>query len=174
MLYLGLDASTKSTGYCFMDENKEIIKTGCITASNKDVIVRIRKMVENLMQTMAKVMDEHNEEISYIILEEVRPPQGDEYGSGNLQTHRVLMWLQGAINGLAFDNGIKVDYILPSSWRKNCGIKQGGLTRTSLKQKDVQWVQEKYQLTVNDDEADAIGVVYGYLNKEVKKDFNWE
>lgn len=78
MLYLGLDASTKSTGYCIMDENKDMIKCGCFTASSTDVVKRIRKITDEI-NTLIK---ENN--ISTIILEEVRPPQGDEYYSGNL------------------------------------------------------------------------------------------
>lgn len=172
MLYLGLDASTKSTGYCIMDEHKDIIKCGCFMASSTDVVKRIRKITEEI-ETLLK-----ENKIAEIILEEVRPPQGDEYYSGNLQTHRVLMWLQGQINFVAHDNNVKVEYLLPSSWRKNCGIKQGGLTRESLKKKDLEWAKLTYDDhaadIINDDIADAIGVVYGYLNKNnIKPDYNW-
>lgn len=172
MLFLGLDASTKSTGYCIMDENKDIIKCGCFTASSTDVIKRIRKITEEIQALLKE------NKIDTIILEEVRPPQGDEYYSGNLQTHRVLMWLQGQINFIAHDEGVKAEYLLPSSWRKNCGIKQGGLTRESLKKKDLEWAKLTYEDyskdIINDDVADAIGVVYGYLNKNnIKPDFNW-
>ena len=172
MLFLGLDASTKSTGYCIMDENKDIIKCGCFTASSTDVVKRIRKITEEIWALLKE------NKIDTIILEEVRPPQGDEYYSGNLQTHRVLMWLQGQINFIAHDEGVKVEYLLPSSWRKNCGIKQGGLTRESLKKKDLEWAKLTYEDyskdIINDDVADAIGVVYGYLNKNnIKPAFNW-
>jgi hypothetical protein len=52
------------------------------------------------------------------------------------------------------------------------------LTRESLKKKDLEWARLTYDEyaadIINDDIADAIGVVYGYLNKNnIKPDYNW-
>ena len=52
------------------------------------------------------------------------------------------------------------------------------MTRESLKKKDLEWAKLTYddysENITNDDIADAIGVVYGYLNKNnVKPDHNW-
>ena len=84
------------------------------------------------------------------------------------------MWLQGAVAIFAHEKCGKLDieYLYPSQWRKICGIKTGsGVRRTSLKPKDIEFVKNKYNITVNDDIADAIGI--GYASAMIDK-FNWE
>ena len=105
--------------------------------------------------------------IEKIILEEVRPQGG--YGVGNLQTHRALMWLQGALAMMIHDNfkNVKIDYILPNSWRAKVGIKTGrGITRTSLKPMDIKFSRDTFGIDVNDDIADDIGVGYSQAQEE--------
>lgn len=114
------------------------------------------------------VLDKY--EISKVIVEEVRPEGG--YGVGNIHTHKMLMWLQAAIAFMMHDNFQQVDleYIYPSSWRAALGIKNGrGIKRTTLKEADIDYVKEKYNITVNDDEADAICIG---LAQYVKADTN--
>lgn len=172
MIILAIDASTKSTGYAIFED--EILKGyGCITASSTDVINRIHKIVLGL----SEVFD--NYKIDKIILEEVRP-EDKNHPVQNIQTHRVLMWLQAAIAFLAHDRNskIKIEYIYPSEWRKHCGIKTGrGIKREVLKQQDIAFVKKQYNIDVNDDIADAIGIGYGYTqeNKEKNRaEINWE
>ena len=67
-------------------------------------------------------------------------------------------------------NTIKIEYVYPNEWRSWIGIKTGaGVHRESLKPKDIAWVQENFGLTLNDDEADAIGIVCGYKKKIIGK-----
>ena len=172
MIILAIDASTKSTGYAIFEDN--VLKDyGCFTASSTDVINRIQKIIIQLSEVFNKY------KIDKIILEEVRPETDDDK-TKNIQTHRVLMWLQGAIAFLAHekDKNIKIDYIYPSKWRKHCGIKTGrGIKRESLKTKDIEFVQTQYHITVNDDIADAIGIGYGYIQQEKANNMavlNWE
>lgn len=55
----------------------------------------------------------------------------------------------------------------PSSWRKVCGISQGrGVQRKKQKENDINWVQKNFNLDVNDDIADAIGIGYAFINKQ--------
>ena len=157
MKILSLDLSTKSSGWAVFEDTK-LIDYGCITASSDDLIKRIHKMVDELKI----IIEKHN--IDKIITEEVRPQGG--YGVGNLQTHRALMWLQGALAMMIHDNfkNLHIDYILPNSWRAKVGIKTGrGITRTSLKPADIKFVRETFNIDVNDDVADAIGVGYAQV-----------
>lgn len=168
MIIMSIDASTKSTGIAIYD-NKELIYHTCVTASSTDLIKRIKKIVTDI-ETIAKRYN-----IDKVILEEVRP-QGNQQGVGNIQTHRALIWLQGAIAFMLYDNFGKanIEYLYPSEWRKVCGIRQGaGVKRVTLKQADIDWVKEKFNLSVNDDEADSIAIGYAYLNQK-KEPFNWE
>ncbi len=156
MRYLGIDASTKSTGIALFDDDK-LISHQCITASSTDVINRIQKIIGSLD---AFLLDN---KVDLIILEEVRPAS-----EGNIQTHRVLMWMQAAINFLIHDKfpNIKIDYVYPNEWRAWLGIHTGaGVRREYLKIKDIEWVKKNFNLELNDDEADAIGIVCGYKKK---------
>jgi len=54
----------------------------------------------------------------------------------------------------------------PSEWRKVCQIKQGrGIQRATQKKYDIEWVEKNFNIQVNDDIADAIGIGYAYINK---------
>jgi Holliday junction resolvasome RuvABC endonuclease subunit len=169
MKIMAIDASTKSTGIAIFNTNntKEILYYDCITASSTDLIKRIKKIVEGIRNVLNKY------EIDKIILEEVRPEVSNA-GSQNLQTHRALMWLQAAIAFMIHDefSHIKIEYIYPSSWRAACGIKTGrGIKRSELKSADIQFVKNNYNIIVNDDIADAIGIGVGYSKNNNRIDF---
>ena len=99
-------------------------------------------------------------------------PFGGDDGLQNIKTHRALTWIQAAIAFLAhdIDKNIEFEYIYPSTWRKACGIHTGrGIKREVLKQKDIEFVKKEYNIEVNDDIADAIGIGHSELYKEKKK-----
>lgn len=166
MKVLALDASTKSTGVALY-ENTKLVDYKCITASSPDVIKRITKIIKELYTFLS----EHSG-VDKIILEEVRP----ENGVQNLQTHRVLMWLQAAIAFMLHEHfpQTTIEYVYPSEWRAACGIKNGrGIYREQQKAGDIKFVQDTYGITVNDDIADAIGIGHAYVNK-LDNEMNWE
>ena len=54
---------------------------------------------------------------------------------------------------------------MPNSWRSKIGIKTGkGIKREELKQKDIEFVEKTFGITVNDDIADACGIAWSYIN----------
>jgi hypothetical protein len=123
-------------------------------------------MITELEQILIK------EKVDKIILEEVRPEQGLQ----NIKTHKALMYLQAAIAFLIHErfNTIEVEYTYPNEWRAACGIHTGrGVKRETLKSADIKFVKENFGITVNDDEADAIGIGYAYVNK-LSNEINWE
>ena len=164
MKILALDLSTRSTGWAVFEET-ELIDYGCITASSSDLINRIHKIINGL----DVVLDKY--EIDKIVVEEVRP----EMGTQNIKTHRALMWLQGAVAIFIHEKYGKLDmkYLYKNQWRKLCGIKTGsGVRRESLKPKDIAFVKDKYNIVVNDDIADAIGIGYAYSNV-INNSYDW-
>lgn len=168
MNILSLDLSTKSTGWAYF-ENGELKNHGCITAYSTDLINRIQKIVNELKQKAKEL------KISTIVVEEVRPEGG--YGVGNLKTHKALMWLQAAVAFWIHDEypDICIDYIYPSSWRATLGIKNGrGIKRQSLKEADVEYVRNRYNINVNDDEADAICIGLAQYQQQDNNEINWE
>lgn len=165
MTILSLDLSTKSSGWAIFKEGL-LIDSGCITSSSLDLLKRINIMINGLKEIVEKYNPDK------VIAEEVRP----ENGMQNLKTHRALMWLQGGVALMlyAYNKNLEMELIYPSSWRAAIGIKTGrGIKRTSLKEKDIQFVKENYNLDVNDDEADAICIGYSCSHDE-EIEINWE
>ena len=165
MKLLALDASTKSTGLALFEDNK-LLDYKCITASSTDVIKRITKIIRELFEYI-----EQNP-IDKVILEEVRPEDRIQ----NIKTHRALMWLQAAIAFLMHETQPKaeIEYVYPSEWRAKCGIKNGrGVRREAAKEHDIKFVKDTYNITVNDDIADAIGIGHAYVY-HLDNEINWE
>ena len=165
MKIMALDASTHSTGIAIFNATK-LEHYDCITASSTDLINRIKKIITQLEQIL------NDNEVEKIILEEVRP----ENGLQNIKTHKALMYLQAAITFLIHERfpKIEIEYIYPNEWRKICGIKTGaGVRRETLKPLDIAFVKKIYNIDVNDDIADAIGIGYAYINKTFNE-INWD
>lgn len=162
MRILALDLSTKSTGWA-IGEEQCLQQHGCIVKNSKNVIDRIIQMREQLSSIIKQ------NKIDKIIMEEVRP-------DFNSHTGKVLIWLQAAIVIAAYEisPNIQFDFINASEWRAILKIKQGrGIRREQLKPKDIQYVRQKYNIEVNDDEADAICILDAYYLK-INNEINWE
>ena len=163
MFILSIDASTKATGWAIFNDH-ELVDYGMVTATSTDLIKRLHKITNDLKPIIEKY------DIKKVILEEVRP----EMGTQNIKTHRALMWLQGALTTMLHDDyNFSLDdivYLYPSEWRKVCGIKTGsGVRRESLKPKDIAFVKQTYNIDVNDDIADAIGIGYAYAKTNLNR-----
>ena len=140
MKVLGLDLSTVSTGYCVIDNNK-ILTYGVIRPpSNKDFIDRII-FIEKEIKELIKAKS-----IEYVCIEELSSMR-------SASTTKKLAALQGHIEIQLRKKDILVVTVRPSEWRKN---KIKGRKREELKNNAIKYVKDKYDLIVNDDEADAI------------------
>lgn len=157
---LALDLSSKSSGWATRVDGE--LKSGCITDSSTDKYKRLLTMREGVIELVKKY------NITKIVLEEVRPEQynNDEEGLyshlRNPATAKLLYWLQGiiAVAVYEYNKKIELEFIFPNSWRSKIGIKTGaGIKRDVLKARDIEYVKNTYGLTVNDDEADAIGIL---------------
>ena len=149
--------STKNTGYAIYKHNK-LISYSCISATSNDLFNRIKVM----MNAINKLLQQ-NPDLEYVIMQQVR-----QEGFINVKTYKALMYLQGCIQMMIHEKfkHLQTDFLYPSSWRKICKIKQGrGVQRKEQKQLDIQWVKQNFNIQVNDDEADAIGLGYAYINK---------
>lgn len=161
MKILTLDLSTKSSGFC-VGQDENIQQHGCVTASQKDAVKRIIKM-RNQIST---IIQKYNP--AKIVMEQVRPQV-------NSHTNKVLMWLQAAIVIATYEINPKIEckFINASEWRAAIKIKQGrGIKRDEVKSRDIQYVQSKYNIKVNDDQADAICIFDAYWIKQ-NNEINW-
>ena len=162
MIILAIDASSKSSGWSVFEDGK-LKEYGCITASSTDLIKRIQKMTNGFNEILQKY------QIDKIILEEVRPDTGF---NSNTNVWKALTWLQAAIAFLVHDNYPKteIEYIYPSSWRSKIGIHTGrGIKRETLKEADIRYVKENFNIDVNDDIADSICINCSYWKADVQQ-----
>ena len=161
MIVLALDLSTKSTGWSIF-ENQTLKNYGCITASSSNVYHRMEKM----QIEVDKIIKEQKPD--NILIEEVIP---DDVRNNN-NTFKMLMYLQGFIMKIIDDNNLSshVKFYTASEWRKKCGIHTGrGVRRESLKPKDIAFVKSQFNLTVNDDVADAICIGFAAVGGVIKQ-----
>ena len=161
MKILALDLSTKSSGWAFGIDSI-IQQHGYITASSRIVEQRIIKMRNQIVSLICRYCPDK------IIMEQVRPEV-------NSHTNKVLMWLQGIITIAAYEcyKKCQIQFIGASEWRAALKIHQGrGVKRDEVKSRDIQYVKNKYNIDVNDDEADAICLFDSYWIKN-DNEINW-
>jgi hypothetical protein len=173
MITIAIDASTKSTGVAVFD-GTTLNETYNLLNSNKSVLKRIKYMTDEIEKIYLSNTKEDKE--IQIVMEQVIPDNlNDSKWARNQNTFKALFYLQAAIV-LMFDHYDKeVELVGASTWRKWCGIKQGGANRDTLKFRDIEFVKKNYDKVVNDDIADAICLGHGKIYHEPEpQSFNWE
>lgn len=141
MKILGLDTSTRSTGYAVLDNDK-LISYGCIkTPKNIDLLdkyIYIEKQVKDILKA---------KEIEIIIIEDLAVTR-------SASTTKALAGLLYHLLVEFRKRELLTITVRPSQWRKNCNIK--GKSRKEFKENTINYVENVYKIKVNDDEADAI------------------
>ena len=171
MITIEIDASTKSTGVAIF-KDKELVEKYNFVNNAQGVLKRIKFMTDKIEE----VYKQYKSEQCQIVMEQVIPDNlNDAKWTRNQNTFKALFYLQAAIV-LMFDHyNLEVELVGASTWRKWCGIKQGGANRETLKFRDVEFVKKNYNLEVNDDVADAICLGHGKINHIPEPQaFNWE
>ena len=165
MIIIGLDASTKNTGWSVF-QNNALIGYGVIREKgNLDWRERVIKIHEEL----SGLIDQYHPNIIY--LEDVPLKKGS-------LTIQKLSVVQGMIMGLCATHNIEIKFLLPVTWRKSLGLFDGtknGLKREVLKQKAVEMANDKFHLNLQwikkdsvkneDDIAEAILIAYSQIQK---------
>lgn len=189
MITIAIDASTKSTGIAIFKDT-ELVEYKNITDNNKSVLKRIKYMTDSIEDIYRRYTNasftnglvtaitegEYEPVKCQIVMEQVIPDNlNDAKWTRNQATFKALFYLQAAIV-LMFDHyDLEVELVGASTWRKWCGIKQGGANRETLKFRDMEFVKKNYNIDVNDDVADAICIGHGKIFHEPEPAaFNWE
>lgn len=139
-----IDGSTQKSGVAYFVNGK--YQTHKLLDYSKD------KKMDSRFESMAKglwlTLNEFNPDIIYI---------EETYTARNPQTTKFLTRLQGVVYAWCIKNSCEFHTILPTQWRKVLSFKQSrGTKRDELKKQSIQYIQEKYNLTITDDEADAL------------------
>ena len=141
---LGLDQATRLTGWSIYD-NKELVKYGTFETSLNDEIARDHAIKEWLINMI------NLWQIDIVGIE------GIQYQSTmGVTTFEKLARLQGILLDTLYENKIQYKICPTNTWRAHCGVK--GRTRSD-KKKSMQMLAKKwFDITITDDEADAIGI----------------
>ena len=80
---------------------------------------------------------------------------------------QTLARLQGILMETCYSAKIKFEVCPTNTWRHSCGVK--GRSRTDKKRSMQLLAKQWYDITVSEDEADAIGIGHHLVNPHYKK-----
>lgn len=128
-------------------ENDAIIKAGVIHVKGN----QLQEKISYLKDQIKQIIDEYKPD--YFVLEDI------QYQS-NPKVYKTLAELLGVLENFYYENQKKYQVIPSSTWRtRYLGIKG---SRAEVKQEMIKYVYNKYNISVDNDTADAIGLAeYG-------------
>lgn len=159
---LALDQSTRITGWSIYDSG-ELVKYGTFITDLDDEIQRDRA-IKNWLINMV-----NNWKPEYVGLEGIQYQQ-----NMGVTTFETLARLQGVLMETLLELNIEYGICPTNTWRAHCQVK--GKTRIDKKRSMQLLAKQWFDISVTDDEADAIGIgkyVAEVLNKKVQI-YNWE
>lgn len=137
---LALDDSTTTTGWAVFD-NEELVGYGKIEMTQSSPTERIAALKQWMLSMMVKWNPNR------VAIEDIQQ-------QSNVQIFKVLAQLQGVLVNALFESKTDYDIVHVASWRSYCGVK--GRSRTELKKNAQAKIKEWYDVSVTQDEADAI------------------
>jgi len=137
---LALDDSTTKTGWAVFD-NEELVGYGKIEMTQSNPTERIAAIKQWMLSMLAKWRP------NKVAIEDIQ--QQD-----NVQIFKVLAQLQGVLLNALYENKYEFDIVHVATWRSYCQVK--GKTRSELKKNAQDKIKLWYDMTVTQDEADAI------------------
>lgn len=141
---LALDQASKISGWAILD-NKELIKYGIFEADNLDEVPRFNQIKQWLVSMITNIQPD------MIGLE------GIQYQENmGVTTFQTLARLQGILMETCYE--LKIPFMIcpTNTWRAHCQVK--GRTRMDKKHSMQSLVKQWFDITVQDDIADAIGI----------------
>ena len=164
---LALDQASKTTGYSIFDNDK-LVKYGSFTVHHDDDIERFALMKAWLV---SMINNWHPDHIGIEGIQYQAEGEGLKMGVTVFQT---LARLQGILMLTCHEAKIPYTVCPTNTWRHTCGVK--GKTRSDKKRSMQLLAKQWYDITVTDDEADAIGIGHHLVN-HIRKNTevtNWE
>lgn len=162
---LALDQATYVTGWSIFDGDK-LVRYGTFSTYLKDEIARINT-IKNWLMSMI-----NNWKPDYVAIEGIQFQDESSGQKVGVTVFQGLARLQGVLMETCFSQKVTYGVCPTNTWRHHCGVR--GTHRADKKRSMQLLAKQWYDISVTDDEADAIGIGrYGaHLNKiEVT---NWE
>lgn len=143
---LAFDQASITSGWSLFDE-QELISYGKHTSDGNKSTERIANTKYWFVSMIKKAKPDK------VILEDI---QLQQFGSGNenVLTFKKLAHLQGVLKNYLFENGIPYEIVHQATWRAYSKIK--GKSRADQKKSAQLKVKELYDISVDNDTADAI------------------
>lgn len=153
---LALDQATHITGYSIYDGN-ELVKFGIFETQRDDEIQRDNELKNWFINMVNTWRPDH------IGLEDI---QLQNFGGTNsefsvkngvgIQTYKILAHLQGILMETCYELNLTYTICPPGTWRAHCKVK--GKSKSDKKKSMQLNVKEWFDISVTNDEADAIGI----------------
>lgn len=159
---LALDQATKITGFSIFDD-KKLIQYGVFETNLEDEIAR-----DSAIKTwLLSMLD--NWKPDFVGIEGIQ--YEERFG---VTTFETLARLQGILMETLFWEKIPYKVCPTNTWRSHCGVK--GKTRVDKKRSMQSIVKKEFDVSVSDDEADAIGIGKYVAETQIRKVqiTNWE
>ncbi len=147
---MALDQATTTSGWAIFDDGV-LINYGAITFNSFNTDERISELKQWLISMIS------NWTPDLIGLEDIQLQQFGAKNSDNVEgvtTYKVLAHLQGVLQNLLYEDKSTYEIIHVSVWRKHCNIL--GKTRADKKKSAQLKIKQWYDVSVTQDEADAI------------------
>lgn len=146
---LALDQASKITGYAIFDGDK-LVKYGTFTTSSDNEVERFALVRGWLLSMIA------NWRPDLVGIEGIQLQEESAGHKMGVTVFQTLARLQGVIMITCHEAKIPCTVCPTNTWRHECGVK--GRTRADKKRSMQLIVKEQYDISVTDDEADAIGI----------------
>lgn len=146
---LALDQASHTTGWAVFDNNK-LIRFGAFTTSKSDEIARDSAIKDWLLSMIETYRPQR------VALEGIQLQEDDGTGRKSPLVFQLLARLQGILMECLYSNNIDYMVCPTNTWRHHCGVK--GKFRSDRKRSMQMLVKQWYDVSVSDDEADAIGI----------------
>lgn len=165
---LALDQATKVTGYAIYDGD-QLVKYGTHTTSQEnqeDKFSDVRCWLINMINVWQP---------EFIGFEGIQLQDNLSGGQKmGVTTFEALARLQGAIMVTCKEMGVPFEIYPTNTWRQGCGVK--GRARAEKKRSMQKLAKEWFDVTVTEDEADAIGIGKHTADQfgKTHKIYNWE
>ena len=143
---LALDQATHKTGYAIFDD-KELIDSGVFVTREGDEVDRYQQVKQWLISMI------HAYDIDYVGFEGIQYQQNQQMG---VTTFETLAELKGVLKETVYELGVQYRVCPTNTWRHAVGVK--GRTRNEKKSSMQMLVKKWFDVTVDDDRADAIGI----------------
>lgn len=169
MAYIyALDQSTTKVGYSLWEDGK-IIQTGSFEPANKKYLdIRINEIFSWFANSL-DVISADGEKI-HVVFEDIQlqtkingSSKYFDNNESNVLTFKALAGLLSVLKNCCVEKEIEYSILTPSQWKSTVGIKNK--YRREQKLETIEFVLNKFDLVVGEDEADAIGIGYAYIKR---------